>query len=140
MSAVTRVKARHVAPVGYEYIVRGRVSETLTAGDQVVQTGTTSDGHPVYSKAGTSVTAAHGIALEDATAIGQLIDIGKVGEMDGFSGMTPGADIFPSASTAGGLDTTAPAAYSVATTPAVAVPALPKVRALTATRIFYNYV
>jgi hypothetical protein len=140
MAAVTVVKVRHVTPVGYEYIVRAEVDGAVAAGDQLVHAGTIgASGHPIYSKAATNAVSAHGMALEDATVAGQVIDLGIVGEADGFSGMTPGAGLYPSGSTAGKLDTTATTYYAAATTPAVAVPARPQVRARTTTRVLYNY-
>jgi hypothetical protein len=140
MAAVTVVKVRHVTPVGYEFIQRGEVDAAVVAGDQLVYAGTIgASGHPIYSKAPTSAVSANGMALEDATVAGQVIDVGKLGEADGFSGLTAGTALYPSGSTAGKLDTTATTYYSVATTPAVAVPARSQVRAHTATRVTYNY-
>lgn len=140
MAALTVVKVRHVTPVAYEYIVRGEVDGAVTAGDQLVQSGSMgASGHPIYSKAATSDVSAHGMALEDALVAGQVIDVGKLGEADGFSGLTPGAAAYTSSGTAGKLDTTARTFYAVATTPAVAVPVKAQVRALTTTRVAYNY-
>lgn len=134
MAAVTVVKCRPCTPVGYEYIVRGTLVSAVVAGDQLV------NGASGWDLAATSAVAAQGIALTNGYAGQDDFDIGLIGEMDGFSGMTPGAALYPSSGTAGKLDTTATTFYSAGTTPAVAVPVKPQVRALSATRIYYNYV
>lgn len=140
MAAPTIATLRHATPVGYEFIVRGEVDSAVAVGDQLKLAGTTgTSGHPVYSLVATSDVSAHGIALEAASAAGKVIDIGIVGEIDGFSGLTPGTAYYPNGSTAGKLDTTATTFYSAATTPAVAVPVRPQIRARTATRMAYNY-
>lgn len=137
MAAVTRVKARPVSPPGYEVNDKGQAAVDLTAGDLLIITNATpGNGYEkVWDKATTSTANAHGIALMDAKA-GQIASVGIHGEMDGYSGLTPGAALYPSTSVAGGIDTTAP--DYAATTPAV--PSLPNVRAITATRIRYNFV
>ena len=134
MAAVTRVKARPCAPAGYEVNDKGVAVEAWVAGDLLV------NGASGWSKAPTGTKIAHGIGLQDAYAGQANCSIGIQGEMDGFSGLTPGDPLYPSGSTAGGLDTTAVTWYGVATTPAVAVPVQPQVRAATATRIRYNFV
>ena len=129
MAAVNRVKARNVTPVGYEVNDKVALSEDVTAGDQLVYTGTTVNGFPVMGKAPTSgIKEAHGIAIKNGLQGEEGFDVGLQGEMDGFSGMTPGADLYPSTGTAGGLDTTAITGATV------------RVRAVKATRIRYNYV
>lgn len=137
MAAVTRVKARPVSPPGYEVNDKGQAKVDITAGDLLIITNDTpSNGfEKVWDKATTSTLNAHGIALMDAKA-GAVVSVGIQGEMDGWSGMTPGAAAYPSGSAAGGLDTTAPSEF--ATTPAVT--ARPNVRAISATRIRYNFV
>lgn len=137
MAAITRVKARPVAPVGYEVNDKGQAAAAIVAGDLLVITnGTPGNGFDkVWDKAPTSTVNAHGIALMDCAA-GQVVSVGIQGELDGYSGMTPGAAAYPSGSVAGGLDTTAPS-YA-ATTPVV--PAIPNIRSVTATRIRFNFV
>lgn len=140
MAAVTRVKGRPCAPVGYEVNDTGAFAAaagTVLAGDLLVITNEVPPaGHEkVWGKAPAGATAAHGIALMDGYA-GGTASVGIQGEMDGFSGMTPGAAAYPSATVAGGLDTTAPT--YVATTPPV--PALPLIRAVTASRIRFSFV
>lgn len=143
MAAVTRVKAIPCSPPGYEVNDRGQTSVALTAGDLLVLTATTpaSGFEKVWTIAPTSCIRPDGIALMDAKANG-IVSVGVQGEMDGFSGLTPanGSNLlYPSASVAGGIDTTAPTAYSAATTPAVAVPAHAFVKAVSTTRIRFNF-
>lgn len=141
MAAVTRVKAHPVSPPAYEVNDKGQAAAALVAGDQLVLVTTTPGNgfEKVWDKAPTTgITEADGIALMDAKS-GAIVSVGIQGEMDGFSGMTPGAKLYPSGSTAGGLDTTALTYYSAATSPAVAVPAPARVKAITATRIRYSY-
>lgn len=127
MAAVTRVKARPCAPAGYEVNDKGLAAEAWVAGDLLT------NGADGWSKADAGTIFAHGIALQDAYAGQGNCSIGIQGEMDGFSGLTPGAPLYPSAAVAGGLDTTE---AELATD----VPAPPQVRAATATRIRYNFV
>lgn len=129
MAAVNKGKVRNVTPVAYEFNVRARLSEDITgAGVQLVYTGVIADGVPVMSKAPIAgITEAHGISLEKGSA-GDVIDVGISGELDGFTGMTAGAAIYPSTATAGEMDTTAIANAVV------------RVRAHSATRIRFHYV
>ena len=139
MAAVTRVLhyTRPVSPPGYEVNDKGQAAVDLVAGDLLIITNATPGNgfERVWDKALVSTDNAHGIALMDAK-VGAITSVGIQGEMDGFSGMTPGAPLYPSTSVAGGLDTTAP--DYAATTPAV--PSIPNVRAITVTRIRYNFV
>lgn len=59
------------------------------------------------------------------------------GELAYGSGMTPGAPLFPS-TVAGDLVDAAPTFYSAATTPAVAVPAVPRIWAIDAVSIRFS--
>jgi hypothetical protein len=102
MTAVTRVKARPCAPAGYEVNDKGVAVEAWVAGDLLV------NGASGWSKAPTGTLEAHGIGLQAAYAGQANCSIGIQGEMDGFSEMTPGTALWPSASVAGGLDTDAP--------------------------------
>jgi hypothetical protein len=101
------VKARVCTPVGYEVVDRGKAVTAWTAGDQL------KNGDGGWSKLPAGAAEADGIGLMDAYAGQDGCDIGIHGEMDGFSGMTPGTPLYPSASVAGGLDTTAPEAASI---------------------------
>lgn len=122
MAAVTRNKAIFVSPPGYEVNDAGTLTEDVTAGDLLT------NGATGWSKAAAGVAEAHGIALTDGYSGQANFDIGIHGEMDGFSGMTPGASLYPSGAVAGGLDTTQPAG------------AVTRVRASTDTRIRYSFV
>lgn len=133
MAAVTKVKVRPVTPVAYEVNDKGTLVVDVLAGDLLIITASG------WDKATTSTPEAHGIALLDGFA-GGVASVGIQGEMDGFSGLTPGNTLYPSGSVAGGIDTTATTYYSAATTPAVAVPAIPRIRAVSATRIRYCFV
>ncbi len=129
MAAVTRVKAKPCAPVGYEVNDTCVLTEAVTAGDLLKYTGTATNGVSNMSKAPiTGIVEADGIALMDGYAGQQGFSVGIQGEMDGFSGMTPGAPLYPSTATAGGLDTTPIASAPV------------RIRAIRAGRIRYNFV
>jgi hypothetical protein len=122
MAAVTRSKARPCTPVGYEVVDKGTLTEDVTAGDLLTL------GASGWAKAATSgITEAMGIALQNGYSGQAGFSVGIQGEMDGFSGMTPGAALYPSTGTAGGLDTTAIAGATV------------RIRAVTASRIRYNF-
>ena len=130
MAAVTRVKARPVLIPGYEVNDDGQAKVALVAGDGLVivaDTPTRSGFNRVYDKAPTTATEHHAIALMDAKAGGK-VEAGIHGEIDGFSGLTPGVPIYPSGTVAGGLDTTAPAGAVI------------RMRAVSATRIRYTLV
>lgn len=121
MAAVTKVRPKFVSPNGYEVVDKGTLTEAVTAGDLLVY------GVAGISKAAPGAVEAHGIATQDGYAGQGGFDVLIQGEMDGFSGLTPGAPLYPSATVAGGLDTTAPAS------------AVARVRAVTATRIRVNF-
>ena len=122
MAAVVRVKARPCTVVGYEVVDKGTLTQAVVAGDLLV------NGASGWAKAPTNATEAHGIALQDGYAGQSGFSIGIQGEMDGFSGMTPGAPLFPSDAVAGGIDTTPPSG------------AVARMRAASATRIRYNFI
>lgn len=122
MAAVTRVKGRPVTPVGYEVVDPGLAAEDFEAGDQAKLTAAG------WVKLPAGADEADGIALQKYYAGQGGCSFGIHGEMDGFSGLTPGTRLYPSASVAGGLDTTAVSGATV------------RVKAVTATRIRYCYV
>jgi len=126
MAAVTVVKARPCTPVGYEVNDKCVLSGAVTAGDCLKFTGAVSNGLPVMAKATGGATEVDGIALTDGYDGQAGYSYGLQGEMDGFSGMTPGTAIYPAPSTAGGWDTSAAGAI--------------RAKAITATRIRYNLV
>jgi hypothetical protein len=132
MAAVTVVKARPVSPPGYEVNDKGQAAVDLTAGTLVnITTATPGLGYEkVWDKAAANAaTNAHGIVLQDCKA-GATAEIGIQGEMDGFSGLTPGSELYPSATVAGGIDTTANTAGAPAS----------RIYAVTASRIRYSFV
>ena len=133
MAAVTVVKARPVSPPAYEVNDKGQAAVAFTAG-QLLCLSTTTPGNgfeKVWQLAPTSgITEAQGVALMDAKA-GGIASVGIQGEMDGFSGLTPGptqSPLYPSTAVAGGLDTTAIVSATV------------RIRAVTTTRIRYSFV
>lgn len=142
MAAVTRVKAIPVSPPGYEVNDRAEASVALTAGDLVSIAATTpSRGFDKVVQKLPTVDAGTEkkfyVVLMDCPA-GGVANISDDVEMDGWSGLTRGDPLYPSGSTAGGIDTTAPTFYSAATSPAVAVPARARMWALSATRIRFR--
>jgi hypothetical protein len=129
MAAVT-VGTLHPCTVpGYEYNDKGQAATAITKGQLLVITTTTGSGgfDKVWDKAPTTNTDPHGIALMDAAA-GGLVSVGIQGEMDGFTGLTQGNPLYPSATVAGGIDTAKPTG------------AVERIRAVTATRIRYSFV
>ena len=129
MAAVTKGNLRPVSPPGYEVNDKGQAKVAIAKGDLLLITADTPlAGHErVYDKAVGGTIEAHAIALMDCPING-TVNAGIQGEMDGYSGLVPGAPLYPSASVAGGLDTTATA------TP------ITRVRAVTTTRIRYSFV
>lgn len=127
MAAITVVKARPCSPAGYEVVDKTTAALPLlvdvVAGDELTLGSTGWGLAPI-----TGITEADGIALQPGYA-GQVgFDVGIHGEMDGFSGLTPGAPLYPSVATAGKLNTTAIAGATV------------RVKAVRPTRIRYCYV
>lgn len=101
MAAVTRVKARPVTPVGYEVVSDVKiVTAAVTAGDMVILTANgwapSTAANPTYKR---------GFAAQDYYAGQRDCSILTTGEMDGWSGMTPGVPLYPDA--AAGLETVA---------------------------------
>lgn len=132
MAAVTKNNPRACAPTAYEFNDRGTATEAIAVGDLVKITATG------IAKVAAGAVDAHGIALIPAIAGGH-IEYGVQGEMDGFvlpGGVNPGDPLYPSASVAGGMDSTA--TTLAATTPPV--PGAVRIRAVTTTRIRYNFV
>lgn len=126
MAAITRVKARPCTPVGYEVVDKAQLSVDVVAGDLLKYTGASSDGQSVIGKAAAGATEVDGIALQDGYAGERGFSVGIQGEMDGFSGLTPGAALYPSGAVAGGIDTVAAGAI--------------RMKAVKTTRIRYNFV
>jgi hypothetical protein len=122
MAAITVVRPMPVQPVGYEVFDKGTATEAIPAGAAVIQTAAG------WSRVAANATDFHGLAARAYYAGEGGCDFMVQGEMDGYSGLTPGANVFVSPTVAGGLDT-AGAAGSIV-----------RARAVTATRIRVNCV
>ncbi len=130
MAAVTKGTLHPVLIPGYEVNDKGQAAVAITKGDLLVLTAATPGlgFEKVWDKAPiTGITEAHGIALMDA-AVGRTVEVGIQGEMDGYTGLTPGAALYPSTAVIGGTDTTAIAASTI------------RMRATTVTRARYSFV
>src|SRR5574337_824934 len=130
MAAVTKGTLHPVTVPGYEINDKGQAKVDLAVGDLLIITNDTPNVgfEKVWDKAPiTGITEAMGIALV-AVKAGGAVSVGVEGEMDGFSGMTRGAVLYPSTATAGGLDTT------------LITGAIARIRAVTASRIRYSFV
>jgi hypothetical protein len=129
MAAVTVGTLHPVSPPGYELNDKGQAAVALTKGQLlIITTATAGSGFDkVWDKCTAGALEPHGIALMDAAA-GGLVSVGIQGEMDGFTGLTQGAALYPSGSVAGGIDTSLPAGAPT------------RIRAVTATRIRYNLI
>lgn len=130
MAAVTKGTLRPVLVPGYEVNDKGQAKVAIAKGDLLVMTADAPGNgfERVWDKAPISgITEAHAIALMDARA-GGIVSAGIQGEMDGFTGLTVGAPLYPSTATAGGIDTTAIASSTV------------RMRAVTAGRVRYSFV
>lgn len=128
MAAVTKGTLRVVTPSAMLDTDRGQAATDLNIGDLLVITATApGTGHDkVYGLAPVSTTQAHGVCLKSCKA-GDSVSVGvDMVEIDGYSGLTAGAQLYSSASVAGGVDTTA-----VASTTMI-------IRAVTPTRIRFK--
>ena len=125
MAAITKVEPILVSPVGYENVFYAYASEALERGDLVVITSATPPGgfENVVEEADAAV--AHGIVLKDC-GLGGKAEIAWRGEMDGYSGLTPGA---PLSVASGVIDDAAPDATQVGAA---------AIRAVTPTRIRFD--
>lgn len=129
MAVVTVVKARPVLVPGYEVNDKYMPAVDVVAGDLLVYTGVITNGLPVMTVAPTTgITEADGIALQNAYTGEEAASCGIQGEMDGFSGLTPGAPIYPSVATAGKMNTTAISGATI------------RIKAVRASRIRYSFV
>jgi len=129
MAAVTKGTLRPVLVPGYEYNDKGQAKVAIAKGDLlIIAPDVPASGHEmVWDKAPVSTAEPAGIALKDA-AIGATVSAGIQGEMDGYTGLSRGNLLYPSAAVAGGIDT------------AVLAASTPRIRAVTATRIRYAFV
>lgn len=107
MAAATRGPKIHPCiPVGYERVSMIRtVTEAVVAGDLLIL------GANGWSKStAASPGDKRGFAAMDYAAGRRDCSIHTHGEMDGFTGLTPGAPLYPAA--AGGLETVAVAGFT----------------------------
>ena len=131
MAAVTRVKARPVTPAAYEFNQDAtQAAAALVAGTLVtISAATPAAGFHRVVEAATIASAGTNakvyMVLMDAKA-GGGVNLGNHGEIDGFSGLTPGAPLYQSAAVAGGIDNAKP------------VGAVERMWAISATRIYFN--
>lgn len=106
MAAATLDNLALVSPEGYNYIIRGKATAAMEAGDPAVITSTVPPyGVDCYIAKATSGEV-RGLVLSDCVANGP-VEIVVVGEVDGYSGLTPNSWLSVAA---GKLDTTAPGA------------------------------
>ena len=107
MAAVARVRPILVSPPGMEVVDRGYALDDVLAGDPVIISATAAPSREydcaIEKATGTTV---HGFALKDTKA-GGLCEFASQGELDGFTGLTPGAALTV---VAGAIDNTAPGA------------------------------
>ena len=129
MATITNDRAHPVSPPGYEVNDTCHLTEDVAAGDLLQYEGTMSGGQPKMKKCPAGATP-HGIALKDGYQGQRGFDVGIQGEMDGFAGLTPGADLYASGSTAGAIDDAAGGGSN---------PDIPA-RAVRETRIRYSFV
>ena len=125
MAAITVGTPVLVSPVGYENVQHGYASAAFDAGDLVIISGTPPSARWDVSYAAASAAVAHGIVLKDVEA-GGTAEVAYRGEMEGYSGLTPGAGLTVAS---GVIDDTAVANTQVG----AAV-----IRAVTATRIRFD--
>lgn len=115
-------KPKLVSPPGYEVVDHGVATEVILSG-QLVALGASG-----WSKLAANQLDFDGVALHDCAAGEGGCSFLIQGEMDGYLAMTPGTDLFPSASVAGGIQTDVVASAPV------------RMKAVTATRIRFNCV
>lgn len=125
MAAITAVGPVLCSPTGYENVQHGYASANFNAGALVIMSGTPPSSRWDVSFAAATAAVAHGVVLKKVTA-GGTAEVAWRGEMDGFSGLTPGA---PLSVATGVLDDTAPTAAQVGTS---------TIRAVTPSRIRFD--
>lgn len=104
MAAITRDAPVLVSPTGYENIQHGYASAAFQPGDLVIISGTPPSSQWDVSYAAATAAVAHGVVLKTVGA-GGTAEVAWRGEIDGFSGLTPGA---PLSVATGTIDSTAP--------------------------------
>jgi hypothetical protein len=105
MAIATRVKARPSFPVGEGRVVRGTVTEDVTAGELLIR------GANGWSRSTAADPAnKRGFAAQDYKAGDAHCSILLQGQMEGWTGLTPGAPLYPAAG--GALETVAVAGFT----------------------------
>lgn len=94
--------------------VRGVLGEACEPGDVVYLDGANGWKKALADGAAPATAKARGVVVSDqygsiTFAAGQTVDIVTEGKVSGFSGLTPGGNVYVSAATAGAMDQTAPA-------------------------------
>lgn len=109
MAAITYVAPSLVTPAGEARIRRGEATVDINAGQVVALNGAPSSARfeTAYGLAADATTAI-GLALKTVKA-GGVVEVLIDGEMGGFAGLTPGAQLGVATGT---LDSTAPAGAS----------------------------
>lgn len=107
MVALTRSRVRLISVPGTEWVDRGYALEDMEPGD-LVQVDAAVEATGAYDMRVEKATGtdACGIVIKAVTA-GGLCEFAKIGEVDGFVGLTPNALY---SIVAGAIDTTAPGA------------------------------
>lgn len=115
-------KPKLCSPPGYEVIDTGTATEAIEAGQLCVL------GASGWSLTAADALDADGVALKDYIAGQEGCDFLIQGEMDGYGdALTPGADIFPSDSVAGEMQTDAVVGTTL------------RIKAVRATRLRFNF-
>lgn len=127
MADITAVRPRPCTPAGYEFNDVCEVASDVSAGDLLVYTGAMSGSMAVMDVAAVDAAEVHGIALQDAKDGDRGVDVGIIGEMDGYAGLTPGTKLFRSGTTAGAIGDTAVATQTA------------RIKAVTDSRIRYSF-
>ncbi|MGB3330437.1 MAG: hypothetical protein WBA46_15860 [Thermomicrobiales bacterium] len=126
MAAITLVKPVLISPAGYENVQHGYATVDLAVGDLAVfTTGAPSTATCAFAKA--SAADACGVVLK-AVKAGGTAEVAYRGEIDGYSGLTPGARFTIAA---GVIDNTAPDATQVGAA---------AIRAISATAIRFDLI
>ena len=99
MAAVTVSKVVVVSPPGETHIKRGRAAAQLTAGNGVLIDGAAAADarFDTTYKLAAAEPLLHGIVVPgrhgQITKANQLVEVMTLGELDGFAGLTPGAEL-----------------------------------------------
>jgi hypothetical protein len=128
MAAVTKGTVKYVTPAGMGFTDRGQAATDMLVGDLlIIATTTPNTGfEKVYQKAPVSTVDPAGIVIQDCKA-GEPVNVGVIGELEGYTGLTPGAPLYSSPSVVGGIDTV------------LVTGAIGRVRAVSTTRIRFNF-